>query len=236
MTKTSSDLGRGRTKLPRRRVTDFALAYSVQRLYQCSSEDSSSELSISSYSSSSSRETTTDAPKPCPPPYGYHRATANKPSGQLTIHSPLKNNNNNLPQPVPSSNRVKNNNVTALEADIGRLKVGQNSQFGTAPTNKPQQVEVTSPKRMLKPPPPYNKVVRTTSLREYPNHPARVLPRDVVSGELKSWHQKNILVLPRPRSLERQGSTRMKRPEPPPYHQIASQKQVRTASNYLVRF
>ncbi|XP_056629259.1 innate immunity activator protein [Triplophysa dalaica] len=223
LTKTSSDLGRGRTKLPRRRVTDFSLAYSVQRLYQCSSEDSSSELSISSYSSSSSRETAIDAPKPCPPPYGYHRIVANKASGRLPTRSPLKN--NNLPQPVSIPNRVKNNNVAALEANIGRLKVGQNSQFGTAPTNKPQQVEVTSPKRMLKPPPPYNKVVRTTSLREYPNHPARVLPRDVVSGELKSWHQKNNLVLPRPCSLERQGSIRMKRPEPPPYHQIASQKQ-----------
>lgn len=210
-------------------MTDFALAYSVQRLYQCSSEDSSSELSISSYSSSSSRETTTEAPKPCPPPYGYHCATINKACGQLSIRSPLKN-NNNLPQPVSISNRVKNNNVAALEVDIGKLKVGQNSQFSTAPTNKPQQVEVTSPKRMLKPPPPYNKVVRTMSLREYPNHPARVLPRDVVSGELKSWHQKNNLVLPRPCSLDRQGSIRIKRPEPPPYHQIASQKQVRTTS------
>ncbi|XP_051524386.1 innate immunity activator protein-like [Myxocyprinus asiaticus] len=229
LTKTNSDMGWGRTKLPRRRVTDFALAYSVQRLYQCSSEDSSSELSISSFSSSSSRETTTEAPKPCPPPYGYHRTTPSQSQSQLSAHRPPKN-NNNLPHHVTSPNRVKVTNGASLEADMGRLQLGPNSQLGTAcnykPTNKPQQVEVTSPKQMLKPPPPYIKVVRTTSLKEYPSHPSRALPRDVLSGELKSWHQKNNIGVFRPRSLERQGSIRIKRPEPPPYHQIPSHKQA----------
>uniref|UniRef100_A0A8C2KNY9 Innate immunity activator a n=1 Tax=Cyprinus carpio TaxID=7962 RepID=A0A8C2KNY9_CYPCA len=226
LTKASSDMGRGRTKLPRRRVTDFTLAYSVQRLYQCSSEDSSSELSISSYSSSSSRETTTEAPKPCPPPYGYHRTTPNKGLSQLNTHSTLKNNNKNPPHLVPGPSRLKISNGTLLQADMARLQLRENSQSDPVHTNKPQQVEVTSPKRMLKPPPPYTKVVRTTSLREYPNHPSRVLPRDVVSGELKTWHQKNNLVISKSHSLERQGSIRIKRPEPPPYHQIPSHKQV----------
>ncbi|XP_016329703.1 uncharacterized protein C1orf106 homolog isoform X1 [Sinocyclocheilus anshuiensis] len=237
LTKASSDLGRGRTKLPRRRVTDFALAYSVQRLYQCSSEESSSELSISSYSSSSSRETTTEAPKPCPPPYGYHRTAPNKGPGQLNTHSTLKNNNNNNPPHlVPRPNQVKISNGTPLQVNIGRLQLGPNSQSdpvhtnkpqsGPVHTNKPQQVQVTSPKRMLKPPPPYTKVVRTTSLREYLNHPSRVIPREVVSGELKTWHQKNNIAISKPCSLERQGSIRIKRPEPPPYHHIPSHKQV----------
>uniref|UniRef100_A0A672QG72 Uncharacterized protein n=1 Tax=Sinocyclocheilus grahami TaxID=75366 RepID=A0A672QG72_SINGR len=130
LTKASSDLGQGRTKLPRRRVTDFALAYSVQRLYQCSSEDSSSELSISSYSSSSSRETTTEAPKPCPPPYGYHRSAPNKGPGQLNTHSTLKNNNNNNNPPhlMPKPNQVKISNGTPLQVNIGRLQLGPNSQ------------------------------------------------------------------------------------------------------------
>ncbi|XP_042618155.1 innate immunity activator protein-like isoform X3 [Cyprinus carpio] len=226
LTKASSDLGRGRTKLPRRRVTDFALAYSVQRLYQCSSEDSSSELSISSYSSSSSRETTNEAPKPCPPPYGYHRTAPNKGLGQLNTHSTLKNNNNNPPHLVPRPNEVKISNGTPLQVNIGRLQLGPNSQSDPVHTNKPQQVQVTSPKRMLKPPPPYTKVVRTMSLREYPNHPSRVLPREVISGELKIWHQKNNIAISKPCSLERQGSIRIKCPEPPPYHHIPSHKQV----------
>lgn len=231
LAKPGTDLGRGRTKLPRRRVTDFALAYSVQRLYQCSSEDSSSELSISSYSSSSSRETTSDGPKPCPPPYGYHRtlpAKANNANNNtLSANNTVKNNNNNPPRLLPGTNRVKINNGTPLQADMAKLQLGPTSQSATLNVNnKPQQAEVTSPKRMLKPPPPYTKVVRTTSLREYPNHPSRVLPRDVVSGELKTWHQKNNAVVPKTRSLERQGSMRIKRPEPPPYHQIPPHKQV----------
>ncbi|XP_026104949.1 innate immunity activator protein-like isoform X2 [Carassius auratus] len=226
LTKASLDLGRGRTKLPRRRVTDFALAYSVQRLYQCSSEDSSSELSISSYSSSSSRETTTEAPKPCPPPYGYHRTAPNKGLGQLNTHSTLKNNNNNPSHLVPRPNQVKTSNGTPLQVNIGRLQLGPNSQSDPVHTDKPQQVQATSPKRMLKPPPPYTKVARTMSLREYPNHPGRVLPREVISGELKTWHQKNNIAISKPRSLERQGSIRIKRPEPPPYYHIPFHKQV----------
>ncbi|TRY60081.1 hypothetical protein DNTS_011997 [Danionella cerebrum] len=226
VTKASSDLGRGRTKLPRRRVTDFALAYSVQRLYQCSSEDSSSELSISSYSSSSSRETTGDPPKPCPPPYGYHRPTPSKSEVRHNENNATKNNtmkNNNNPQLLMhNTNRVKVINGSPPHADMTRLQLGPN---GTIQTNKPHPVEVTSPKRILKPPPPYTKVARTTSLREYPNHPTRVLPRDVVSGELKTWHQENTVV-PKPYSFERHGSMRIKRPEPPPYNQIPSHKQV----------
>ncbi len=145
LTKASSDLGRGRTKLPCRRVTDFALAYSVQRLYQCSSEDSSSELSISSYSSSSSRETTTEAPKPCPPPYGYHRTAPNKGPSQLNTHNTLKNNNKNPPNLVPGPNRVKISNGTPLQADMARLQLGQNSQSDPVHTNKPQKSRLLHP-------------------------------------------------------------------------------------------
>ncbi|XP_051950711.1 innate immunity activator protein-like [Xyrauchen texanus] len=228
LTKTNLDLGRGRTKLPCRRVTDFALAYSVQRLYQCSSEDSSSELSISSYSSSSSREMITEAPKPCPPPYGYHCTSPNQPQSQLSAHRPPKN-NNNIPYLVSSPNQVKVINGTSQEANMERLQLEPNTPLGTAriskPTNKPQHVEVTLPERMLKPPPPYNKVVRTTSLREYPNHLGQA-PRHVVSGELKTWHQKNNVGPIRPCLLERQGSIQITRPEPPPYHQIPPHNQV----------
>ncbi|KAJ0036859.1 hypothetical protein NQD34_005536 [Periophthalmus magnuspinnatus] len=47
-----------------------------------------------------------------------------------------------------------------------------------------------SPRKTLKPPPPY-RLVRTPSLKEYPNHAFRLLPREIVSEELKSWHQRN---------------------------------------------
>uniref|UniRef100_A0A3B5LF34 Innate immunity activator a n=1 Tax=Xiphophorus couchianus TaxID=32473 RepID=A0A3B5LF34_9TELE len=43
---------------------------------------------------------------------------------------------------------------------------------------------------ILKPPPPYTRLVRTPSLKDYPNHSVRLLPREIVSEELKSWHQR----------------------------------------------
>lgn len=47
------------------------------------------------------------------------------------------------------------------------------------------------------------KLSRVPSLKEYPQHPSRALPPQVVSGELISWHQRCQL---QPRSLNRQGT------------------------------
>lgn len=221
--KPVSELSRVRTKLPRRRVTDFALAYSVQRLYQCSSEDSSSEHSISSYSSSSSRESGPEA-KPCPPPYGYHRTPQNKAQGQRPASS--------LPPPVTGPSLGKPQDRMPPEREVSRLNMGVTSPTDPGIPNRPQKKELTSPKRILKPPPPpYSRLARAPSLREYPNHPTRLLPRDMVANDLKSWHQKNIAGQVKPRPLERHGSVRVKRSpnqEPPPYHTIQALRQVRT--------
>ncbi|XP_066500673.1 innate immunity activator protein isoform X2 [Hoplias malabaricus] len=223
LSKPSTDLNRVRTKLPRRRVTDFALAYSVQRLYQSSSEDSSSEHSISSYSSSSSRDSAPEVSKACPPPYGFHRTPPSKAQGQCAAPNLPKN---NLPRPAaaPSQDRMP------LEADVSRLNLGVTSSTDLSNPNKPLQAEVTSPKRILKPPPPpYSRLARAPSLKEYPNHPSRLLPRDVVANDLKSWHQKNIATEMKKQPLERHGSMRVKRSpsqEPPPYHQVQAHRQV----------
>ncbi|XP_060738305.1 innate immunity activator protein [Tachysurus vachellii] len=227
--KPSLDLSRGRTKLPRRRVTDFALAYSVQRLYQCSSEDSSSEHSISSYSSSSSHELTSELTKACPPPYGFHCTTPNNSQGQRSTNNILPKNNQTVNKQINKptvTSPCQNNSYDRMlpERDIRKLNLDLTSLH----TNK-QQIEVTSPKRLLKPPPPYHRLARTPSLKEYPNHPSRLLPRDVVTNDLRAWHERNnvgeIKFLP----LERHGSMRAKRTpdqEPPPYHQIQSQRQT----------
>ncbi|KAL7884983.1 hypothetical protein AOLI_G00077530 [Acnodon oligacanthus] len=227
LSKPSSELNRVRTKLPRRRVTDFALAYSVQRLYQSSSEDSSSEHSISSYSSSSSRESAPEAAKACPPPYGYHRTPQNKAQGQCAAPNLPKS---NLPRPVAGPLQGNLQDRMPLEGDMSRLNLGLTSATDHVNQSKPQQTEVTSPKRMFKPPPPpYSRLARAPSLKEYPNHPSRLLPRDVVANDLKSWHQKNIAGEMKPQPLERHGSMRVKRlpnQEPPPYHQIQAHRQV----------
>lgn len=222
--KPSLDLSRGRTKLPRRRVTDFALAYSVQRLYQCSSEDSSSEHSISSYSSSSSHEPTSEMTKACPPPYGFHRATQNMSQGQRPTTNILPKNNQTVNKQINKTSMTCQNNNRDRMLPERMLNLAS-----TALSTNKQQVEVISPKRVLKPPPPYHRLARTPSLREYPNHPSRLLPREVVTNDLKTWHERNNAGEINRRPLERHGSMRVKRStdqEPPPYHQIPSQRQV----------
>ncbi|KAG7332434.1 hypothetical protein KOW79_004268 [Hemibagrus wyckioides] len=227
--KPNLDLSRGRTKLPRRRVTDFALAYSVQRLYQCSSEDSSSEHSISSYSSSSSHELMSEVTKACPPPYGFRRTTPNNSQDQRFTNNILpKNNqtvNKQINKPTVISPHQNNSHDRILpERDIRKLNLDL-----TSPHTNKQQVEVTSPKRVLKPPPPYHRLGRTPSLKEYPNHPSRLLPRDVVTNDLRAWHERNNVGEIKHLPLQRHGSMRIKRTpdqQPPPYHQIQSQRQI----------
>ncbi|XP_017322343.1 innate immunity activator protein [Ictalurus punctatus] len=229
VSKPSLDLSRGRTKLPRRRVTDFALAYSVQRLYQCSSEDSSSEHSISSYSSSSSHELTSEVAKSLPPPYGFHRIVQNKSQVQRSSTNILPKNNytvsKQINKPTVSSPCRDNNHDRMLpERDIRKL----NLSLTSTNTNK-QQVDVTSPKHIVKPPPPYHRPARTPSLKEYPNHPSRLLPRDVVTNDLRAWHARNNVGEIKLQPLERQGSMHVKcspDQEPPPYHQIQSRRQT----------
>uniref|UniRef100_W5KJY1 Innate immunity activator a n=1 Tax=Astyanax mexicanus TaxID=7994 RepID=W5KJY1_ASTMX len=244
LSKPTNDLNRVRTKLPRRRVTDFALAYSVQRLYQCSSEDSSSEHSISSYSSSSSRDSAPETGKACPPPYGYHRTPQNKAQGQRAAPNLPKNNllrpANNQSQgnnQLQGNNQSQGNNQERmpLEAEISRINLNKTLPADSGNQNKPQPAEATSPKRVLKPPPPpYSRLARAPSLKEYPNHPTRLLPRDVVANDLKTWHQKNIAGEMKPQPLQRHGSMRVKRSpnqEPPPYHQLQTLRQVKRAAD-----
>ncbi|XP_046726365.1 innate immunity activator protein isoform X1 [Silurus meridionalis] len=229
VSKPSLDLSRGRTKLPRRHVTDFALVYSVQRLYQCSSEDSSSEHSISSYSSSSSHELTSEANKACPPPYSLHHTTQNNSQGQRSTNPMLAKNNHTVHKQINKSavsSPCQNNSQDRIlpEREIKKLNI----TMTTTKTNN-QQVEVSSPKRVLKPPPPYHRLGRTPSLKEYPNHPSRLLPRDVVSNDLRAWHERNSVREIKFRPLERHGSMRVKRSpdqEPPSYYQTQSQRQT----------
>ncbi|KAG5837707.1 hypothetical protein ANANG_G00215420 [Anguilla anguilla] len=55
-----------------------------------------------------------------------------------------------------------------------------------------------------------SRLARAPSLREYPHHPSLGLPRELVSEELKSWHQRSQVCGPRPRSLDRQGAFRLR--------------------------
>lgn len=219
----SSESGRGRARLTQRRcAADFMVRspeYSPQHLYQSSSEDSSSEhsASSSSYTSSPGRDGPTEIPKLCPPPYGFHFGAQNKGPSNVTSPGVYKS----LGQSQAShgygrATAVEKGPLSPRDPDMGRLRVSSPPPpVIRTPQQRQWQEGLSSSRRTLKPPPPYTRLVRTPSLREYPNHASRLMPREIVSEELKSWHQRNQLHKTRPGSLERQGSYRVKSPTSP---------------------
>ncbi|KAJ8017108.1 hypothetical protein DPEC_G00014340 [Dallia pectoralis] len=239
---TDPNEGRGRAKLPRRKPEFMVRSpqYSPLGVYQSSSEDSSSEHSVPSNTGSPSRDrpqdresrAPTEIPKLCPPPYGFHYG-AQSPTVLNVSNSPRGIYNNSQHQSSPSLRRRAAEDIASPVSSQVRGSPLANGLYPPPPRalQPDQQPEgpghpPSFPERVLKPPPPYTRLVRTPSLREYPNHPARLLPRQMVSEELKSWHQRNHFQSQNqfqtsgPCSLERQGSFRIKSPtSPPPYMQ-----------------
>ncbi|XP_064778010.1 innate immunity activator protein-like [Oncorhynchus masou masou] len=244
--KPTHDLGegRGRARLPRRRPEFLVRSPHPQRLYQSSSEDSSSEHSVPSYTSPHSRDTDRDnhkdregpaspeIPKLCPPPYGFHYGAQSPTSPAVNGSSFHKKINQHRSSPSLRRRMAEEGNCSPLSPQDLGSPLGK----GLSPSRLPQPQQQhrhwqqgptpSSPRRVLKPPPPYTRLVHTSSLRQYPNQPARVLPREMSSDELKSWNQ---FQKSRPSSLEGQGSFRVKSPTSPhlpPYLQGPHQKRI----------
>ncbi|XP_054465910.1 innate immunity activator protein [Anoplopoma fimbria] len=213
----------GRARLPQRRfVADFMVRspeYTPLRPYQSSSEDSSSEhSSSSSYISSPGVDGPTEIPKLCPPPYGFHFGAQKK--GLSTFTSSHKNNNQSQSGHGYVRANAEDGPLSPQGLDMGK------SFLSPHPPHSPQQRQweggASSPRRTPKPPPPYTRLVRTPSLNEYPNHAFRLMPRDIVSEELKSWHQRNQLQKLRPGCLDQQSSFSVMSPTSahlPPFEQ-----------------
>ncbi|XP_076028167.1 innate immunity activator protein [Genypterus blacodes] len=219
MERLGAENNRGRPRLPQRRcVADLMVRspeYSPRRLYQSSSEDSSSEHSVSSYTSSPGRDGPTEMPKLCPPPYGFHFGAQKKGPPSFPSPGAFKNNNNNLPQASPAFIRPlpEEGPLSPQDLDMGKCYLSS-PPVARRTEQKPWQEGAPSPRRTLsamKPPPPYTRLVRTPSLKEYPNHAIRLMPREMVSEELKSWHQRNQLhkIQPSPHNLKSPTSARL---------------------------
>ncbi|XP_029013358.1 innate immunity activator protein [Betta splendens] len=142
-------------------------AHSPLRPRVSSSEDSGSEHSSSSCMGCGDGPAGT--PRMCPPPYGFHLG-AQKAGAQRTP---------SRPQPGPAHARAAAGHV---DLDPGRHP---------PPPQRQRQEGALSPRRILRPPPPYTRLARTPSLKEYPSHAVRPMPREAVSEELRSWHQRN---------------------------------------------
>ncbi|KAM6976456.1 innate immunity activator protein [Aplochiton taeniatus] len=220
----------GRARLPQRNgAADFVVhspERSSQRVYQSSSEDSSSEHSAASYSSSPSRDGPIGIPKLCPPPYGFHLGAQNNGPSNLRSPNTYRKNSNQLQASRNNSQGVADDGpLSPRHLDLGKLYLSSPPPMRQNSFQRQWQDGPSSPKRVMKPPPPYTRLVRTPSLREYPFHAARMMPREIVSEELKSWHQRNQFQKSHAGSLEHQSSFRVtstNSPHPPPYKQSPS--------------
>lgn len=210
---------KGCSRLPQRRP-EFILRspqYSPLRMSQSSSEDTSSEHSSSSHISSPGRDGPTEIPKLCPPPYGFHYGA------QKAVSSPSPNN---------KTLRRNQSNKEVFDCPLSPQDKGINKRFLSPPpvpsAQRQNQEGPASPRKPLKPPPPY-RLVRTPSLKEYPNHAFRLLPREIVSEELKSWHQRNQQHKFRPSG--EQGITSPTSPHMPPFTPASGNLVLQRASD-----
>lgn len=228
----SSDNNRGRARLPHRRcAADFMVRspeYSPLRPYQSSSEDSSSEHSSSSCISSPGRDGPTEIPKLCPPPYGFHFGAQKK--GLSNFSSSQRNTSQSQSSLGYIRAMAEDGPLSPQDVDVGKC-FPSSPGVACSPQQRQRQDGASSPRRILKPPPPYTRLVRTPSLKEYPNHAIRLMPREIVSEELKSWHQRNQLQKLRPNCVDLQSSLSVKSPTSP---HLPPFKQVSTNSDILL--
>ncbi|KAF7654280.1 hypothetical protein LDENG_00071580 [Lucifuga dentata] len=236
MERLGSEGNRGQPRLLQPCVADFMVRspdYCPRRLFQSNSEDSSSEHSTSSFTSSPGRDGPTEIPKLCPPPYGFHFGAQKK--GLSSFPSPAANKNTNQPQASPANGRTvaEDGLLSPQELDMGKCYLSS-PPVARRPQQRQWQEGALSPRRMPKPPPAYTRLVRTPSLKEYPNHAIRLMPREIVSEELKSWHQRNRLQKLRPGCMEQQSSLNVKSPTSPhlpAFHQGSGNVVLQRASD-----
>ncbi|XP_016148813.1 innate immunity activator b [Sinocyclocheilus grahami] len=217
---------RGRSRGPRKRLTDFAVTPSEYSslslnvgnpLYYSSSEDSNSEHSVQSYANSPCQEHPGELPWPYQPQYGYQYASLND-SHVPQRCSPTHFYKNPQYQSSPSFSRgyVEDGWGHPLERDSGRLYISHQAPSPVYSSNGHYEYyyseAMPSQQRSCRLLPAHVKLSRAPSLREYSHHPSRGLPRQVVSEELKSWHQRNQL---RPHSLDRNRQDTLRIPESP---------------------
>ncbi len=218
---------RGRSRGPRRQLTDFAVTPSEYSpislivgnpLYYSSSEDSNSEHSVQSYASSPCQEHPGELPWPYQHQYGYQYTSFNDNHIPQRC-SPTHFYKNPQYQSSPSFSRryMEDGWGHPLEMDSGSSSyMSRQAPSPVYSSNGHYEYcyseALPSHQRICKLLPAHVKLSRAPSLREYSHHPSRGLPRQVVSEELKSWHQRNQLQPPRPHSLDRnrQGTLRIR--------------------------
>lgn len=193
--------------------TIFAMGNPV---HHSSSEDSNSEHSSApSYKSLSCQELLAEPEHLCHTQHRYHYT---KHISQSYYYK------NSSAQLSPRLYRGYINEVQGHDMDLSRMYIRHHPSPCIRSQYKYWYEEAPLYQQEGRLIPHHLKLTRAPSLKEYPQHPSRALPRQVVSDELKSWHQRCQL---RPQSLDRQGIQNLPLHESPHSHQHNFYDQVK---------
>ncbi|XP_008282921.1 innate immunity activator b isoform X2 [Stegastes partitus] len=214
---SSFDKDRGRTRGPRRRLTEYAITLPqtpsppVNFGNHANSEDSNSEHSFTSYNSSPCQESPCDLPKyqsafPISSPVGSYGPQAFSPAG--FYHNPRH-------LPSPSTKNTYYNKEMVYPPDMDMSPSYFHQQAPCSPNRYEYWYKDTPvPHQRSQRPLPPDVRLTPPAQWDHPQYRSNCLPRQVVNEQLKSWHRRSQLKAPRSRSLDRQGAVRMKNVSP----------------------
>lgn len=201
---------RGRTRGPRRRLTEYTVTLpemplsTVNYVHLANSEDSSSEHSFASYNSSPCQEF------PCSSPYQYqptfpHGSPVSSCGPQAFPHTGFYHNPRH--QSSPSFHKGYYNDEVVLSTDMD-LARSYYAQPAPSSSNRYEYCYKDVPVPHQRPQRPAD--ARLSPSLAHPHFHSVGLPQQVVTEQLKSWHRRSQLKTPRSRSLDRQGAVRIK--------------------------
>ncbi|XP_070758527.1 innate immunity activator b [Enoplosus armatus] len=206
---------RGRTRGPRRRLTEYSITLpetpppAVNYGKHASSEDSNSEHSFTSYNSSPCQELPCDSPKQYQSAYPHSGPVSNY-GPQAFPRTDFYHNPRH--QSSPSFHKAYYNEEMVYPPDLD-LAQGYYTQQAPCRPNRYEywyKDAAVPHQRAQRPLPPDIRLPPSPAQWDHPHYRSTGLPQQVVTEQLKSWHRRSQLKTPRSRSLDRQGAVRVK--------------------------
>ncbi|XP_068450599.1 innate immunity activator b [Clinocottus analis] len=212
---SSFEKDRGRTRGPRRRLTEYEITLPETRPplgnygNHINSEESTSEHSFTSYNSSPCQEMPCDSPKRYQSPLP-HSGPVGSYGPQAFARTGFHHNPRN--QSSPRFHKAYYNEEMVYRNDLD-LAQSYYAQQTPCPANRYEYYykETAMPhQRAQRHSPPEVRLSPSTAQWDQPHYRPSGLPQQVVNEQLKSWHWRSQLRSPRSRSLDRQGAVRVK--------------------------
>ncbi|KAM7005792.1 innate immunity activator b [Tautogolabrus adspersus] len=210
---TPLEKDRGRTRGPRRRLTEYTITLpetmppAVNYGNLVSSEDSNSEHSYTSYNSSPRQDF------PCNSPHQYQPAVLH--SSPVSSYGPQVYQravfyNNPRHQSSNSFPKAYYNEEMVYPPDLDLARSYYVKPAPSPPNRYEYRYKDAALAQQRAQRPPDIRLSPSPTQWDHPQYRSAGLPKQVVNEQLKSWHHRSRLKDPRSRSLDRQGAVRVK--------------------------